>query len=473
MNNNISPYMFKLELKSRSRKTRMREAIEKLKLLYPYKVKEENLLINETHEKNIYSVIINEKGFKNKNKKIRPFVVIALVFVFFFVSGIIIFNRNKLQQIDMEQEKLIELQNEQKIMEIQSKKDKLAGMLQEISKFDKEKYENLYERIELLYSLLNKAGTIENLSIEKDSFTIDITSKDSVKLLENFEMARELSKVKMSRTSVDNGVDYLSLSGEFTQKIYVNDESQSLEEQINRCDEILSGYKSRKLQQGEQNLSDYIKRIRECIHNNDCNEQYLQVKGGENNLEVELMLYSYAEDVLSFIKEIQNENNEIIDIKKLRIRNSDNASRIQTNITFATGIDVKENAQLLAGEKKNYNYSPVEISESLYKEPKAKIAENPDVNLTVMNQSPQSKTVEEKKIEVVSENKVESIKRCLDYIGLTKLGDKSYILAKDLQMDVIYKFEVSEKNCEGNICYINENGKYIAKLNSELYEVKK
>ena len=40
-------------------------------------------------------------------------------------------------------------------------------------------------------------------------------------------------------------------------------------------------------------------------------------------------------------------------------------------------------------------------------------------------------------------------------------------------MNVIYKFEIAKKESEGNVCYINENGKYIAKLNSELYEVKK
>lgn len=472
--NTNSPYIYKLELKNRSKKSRTKEAIEKLKLLYPYEIKEQNLLIKETNERNNYDVIISDKGFRKGKGEYKWIVIIILILIVVLISVIVIGQQIKIRKNNEQEEKLIELQNEQKIQESKSKKIKLEGLLKEIEKYDKEKYENVYSRIELLYFLLDKLGTVENLSLDGDSFLIDVTSKDSVQLLENFELSKQLTKVKMVRTTVDKGIDYVSLSGMFMREFNKNDENLSLEQQISSNDEILSNYKRRKIRQNQQNLSDYIKVIRDCVRCNGCREQYLQVKGEKNNLEVELMFYSYAKEALSFIKEIQNQDNDLVDIKKLQIRNSQTPSKVQTNITFVTGIDIKENTELVDTDKRIYDFSPNEISLSLYKEP-AKVTEKNEIRTDAYKdeKSVLTKESENKPVEYSTVKKEEIIRKYLDYIGLTKFEGKSYILAKDNQMNVIYKFEIAKKESEGNVCYINENGKYIAKLNSELYEVKK
>ena len=61
-------------------------------------------------------------------------------------------------------------------------------------------------------------------------------------------------------------------------------------------------------------------------------------------------------------------------------------------------------------------------------------------------------------------------------LSLLKNEDDISLVLLDLSMPYMSGTEFlaeAKKESEGNVCYINENGKYIAKLNSELYEVKK
>ena len=122
---------YKLELKNRSKKSRTKEAIEKLKLLYPYEIKEQNLLIKETNERNNYDVIISDKGFCKGKGEYKWIVIIILILIAVLISVIVIGQQIKISKNNEQEEKLIELQNEQKIQESKSKKIKLEGLLKE------------------------------------------------------------------------------------------------------------------------------------------------------------------------------------------------------------------------------------------------------------------------------------------------------------------------------------------------------
>ena len=72
--------------------------------------------------------------------------------------------------------------------------------------------------------------------------------------------------------------------------------------------------------------------------------------------------------------------------------------------------------------------------------------------------------------ETINESKIVAVKS-LSYLGLTKSGNDTYVMAKDNAMGSIYKLKLNESGLEENTC--NRNGStYMAKIRGEYYEVR-
>ena len=454
--NNDSLINFNLNLSSKTKSAMVKEALEKAKGIYPYQIEEKNITIEETGKKGIYSVSINKDGFEKQKISYARIILFAL-FTLCLIVAAGIFIRKMISNKNAEEIKQVQVEkiNEEKIRLQKEKETQLKDLISEYKLIEENKYENIYERIELIYSLLAPSVTIENLNIDKDSFYIDFSSKNSTKVLSNFESSAALSKIKMNRTTVAQK-DITSISGNFVKHFQTAGSNLSLDEKIDFYKNTINQEKSRKEKLLNTQLSAYISTIRAELHKNNCSEQYVQIKGEKENLEAEFLVYSSAENILNFLKEIQGGTENLFDIKSFHLKNSENQQHLQSLITFKTGISLKEN-ESLSDFKEIKKYSAREISTALYKAPAVK----PKVKLS---ESPEKKSSQVKN--------PQNLKK-LNYIGSTKLNGKNFVMAKDEEMNVIYKLMLCETEAEGDFCMSLGNGNYKAKIRNEWFEVKK
>lgn len=448
---------YTLVLKSRTSSLRIKEALEKLKSLYPYKLEKQNIKIRETGNKNEYLVYINEKGFPKDRKNLSIIFLTGVIILFCIAVFFLVKNYHEEKKQIAKEKKQIELEIDRKEKAEKELEEKILTLKEKVKYNEEQSCEKVYEKIELIYSLLKNNGTIENLFIENERFSLEVITQNSIRILSNFENSDQVTEVKLTRTTTQNKKEFVSISGGFVRNTVEIDENLPLREQVSLYEEKLSFYEKRILNQKKQTLSDYIMTLRNCMRKTHCQEQYIQMKGESDNREVELLVYSTATEILSFLKQIQAGEDNLFDIKTLRIRNSENLNNIQTLILFNTGIPIRNSEERNFQEETREEYSPEEISKSLKKEkPEEKKKTVPQANT-------------EKKIENVKEVK----RKPLSYVGQSKIGMTNYLIAKDEQMNILYKFEIADENSPGNICFLDSNGNYLARYNKEFYEVKK
>ena len=109
------------------------------------------------------------------------------------------------------------------------------------------------------------------------------------------------------------------------------------------------------------------------MHKNSCNVQYIQLKGKSGNAEIEFFVLSSSKNILNFIREIQEGEENLIDIKSFALRNSEDRGRIQTTVCFDTGIEFKQNDTPLS-EYAGKKIDLPEIDRIFYKPPSIKTA---------------------------------------------------------------------------------------------------
>lgn len=452
--NSLMEFEFNLIAKTKSGIEK--EALEKVKFVYPYKIDKENILIEETNQKGLFRITVNKNGFaKNEVNYLKISIFFIITALIFILSVVFIRNQIMNKKAESLEKKQIEKINEERIKLQKEKLNQFKEIETEYEIIEKQKYENVYGRIELIYSLLLPSTTIENLNIDDDNFYIDLTTKDTSKLLSNFENSPLLSGIQMNRTTVLQK-DIISINGSFLKHIERTGDNLSIEEKINFYNAKISLYKSRKEKQNNTQVSAYINRIRTVLHKHNCSEQYIQIKGAKENLEAEVLFYSSAENIFRFLNEIQSGTENLYDIKSFHLRNSENQQHIQSVITFKTGISLKSSEEITDLEEIE-KFTPKEMSSALYKAPSVKIPEK------------KVETVERK----TSETKVPQRLRKLNYIGLTKINGKNYVMAKDSEMNVIYKLQLSSSETEGDFCLLLSDGNYKAKIRDEWFEVKK
>lgn len=464
---------FNFYLKSRTNKKRLKEVLPFLKGVYPFPVVEKNIFIVKTCRKNFFDVYILKNEFKKKMRVIRIiflFVCLLLVilsFVFLYRS---ITNRKKIfyekQKEKIEKEVLEKNIQKEKIL-------KLDNLQKEYEAFFKEKYEKIFPMLECIYQALKDDSSVESLSIQKNNFSVEIITKNATKILKNFEKSKSLSFVKMNRTTVKGKDEIVIYNGSFSEASVKAVESYSLDEKIIFYENELQKIYTLNEKMRKTLLSDYIANLRDVFQKNNCEEQYIQVYQNEKNVEVEFFVQGESKSILSFLRQVQSGEDNLVHIKKMQIKNSE--KKMQMTIRFWTGIEIKKDEDvffekgemLIDGMNKN-QVSLSDINKIFYKKPvqkndkkiKEKIIETKKIVPTFENSSLNN-----------LKNNSRAMKKIL-FIGVTKMNGKTFVIAKDENTGSIYKLLLQENEASENCCVQNGNT-YIAKIRNEYYEVKK
>lgn len=450
---------FTLLLTSHTNRKRLSEAKNKLLNIYPFEVEEKNLLIIRTTKKGKYDVYISNEEIK-QNSDIKKIFYIGLIFVVSFCLLIIFIRNITIKRLEeTKQLKEIEKQKLEQESLQREKEEKLEKLEAEYFFKRESEYEKIYLYIERIYSVMTDKTTIENISIDRNLFTVEVTTKDSVTILSNFEDSKAFNEVKMTRTNIKDEKEAVSYTGVFSRFVKAADNSLSVDEKIAFYTEELDKINIRSEIQHEILLSEYIKNIRTILHKHNCQEQYIQLRGKEKNAEIEFFVLSKSRNILDFINEIQIEENNLIDVKAIRIHNSEDRNKIQTTVCFDTGIELKPN-EIQSEEFTDFKIEAAEINRIFYKATASKIVESKS---DITNNSQAQKIVKMQP----------SVKlKKLAYIGLTKSNTQTFVLVKDKDMESIYKLLLTDKEIDGDCCLKTENG-FKAKLRSEYYEVEK
>ncbi len=447
---------FTLILKSHTRKKRLLEAKTELMDMYPFEVCERNILLVKTKLKGQYDIYISRDEILYEKNVKKAILIILICCV---IAGILVLTiqRAAVKKIeDAEQLKKIEKIKLEEEQARKAKLEKLEKLQAEYSKNKQSEYEKVYPYIERIYSAVTSKATIENVYIEGNTFTVELTAKDTAGILSNFEQGSAFCSIKMNRTKIKDGKETVTYTGEFAKSIKAPDEKLSVEEKIDFYSAEISRMNRRTKDKQSKRLSEYIKNIRNVLHKNNCHEQYIQLRGNADSAEVEFYILSSSKNILTFINAIQSGQENLTDIKSLRIYNTPENNRIQTTVCFDTGIELKKDDSMIA----EYADKKIEVSEIdriFYKSPVPKTSSVQHAARTsgLQNTVPR---------------KVSILHRNLAYIGITKSNGVTLVLAKDEDMGSIYKFVLTDSETGGDYCIRTEKG-FSAKLRGEYYEV--
>ena len=460
---------FRLPLKSRSEKNRVLEAKKTLSGIYPFAVDIENIFVSKTDSKGIYDVYVSKEKIRRSGNSSKIILVLASLFVSSVMIGFGISLRIKNNESASIAQKELERQKAENLRIKKEKEETLEKLKTDYEKKLSESYEKIYPYMERIYLAIGDNSTVENISIAKESFSIEVTTKDAVRILKNFESNAVFRSIKMNRSTVKNRTETVTYSGEFSKFWKKPDESLGIDERISFYRQEIDIIDSRKNKIRELMLSEYIREIRNVLRKNGCSEQYIQLRGGEKSAEVEFFLLSSSRSMLNFIKNVQDGEENLIDIKQIRIRNSEVRNRVQTSICFDSGIELKDNEGILS-EYSEKKIGLSEINKIFYKAPSKKGGStNAQGRKLKSNAVRQVRPKNSGQPALVKKN----IKlKKLSYIGLTKTGGKTLVIAKDDEMGSLFKIPLCESETEGDFC-IRTGAGYTAKVRGEYYEVKK
>lgn len=449
---------FSLLLKSHTKRKRILEAKSELMNVYPFEVSQENILIVKSNKKNFFDVYISKEKINQKaNIKKIAFIISLLSFAIaaFFI---VLHQASKKNMEVIAEQKRKERQRLEEERIQKEKEEKLENLKNEYIKIKDEEYEKIYPYIERIYFAMTEKTTVENISIDKNIFTIEVTTKDAVQILSNFEKNNAFSFVKMNRTNIKDKTETVTFNGEFSRFIKESDDNLSIDKQIDFYESEINKMKGRSKKMGETPLSEYVKNIRDVLRKNNCSEQYIQLRGKEKSAQVEFFILSSSKNILQFISEIQSGEENLIDIKSIKIHNSKEQSKMQTTICFDSGIELKQDNEKLA-EYIDKEIDLASIDKIFYKAPVKKTAVSksfPQKTLQLQQQTKQIPTALKK----------------LTYIGLTKSNGKTLVIVKDEEMQCIYNLVLTDRQTSGDFCIETDTG-YKAMLRGEYYEVKK
>jgi len=225
----INKFLF--ELKSISKKKQYGEVIEKLRYEFPYKVQKDNIFIEKTNKKGFYNIYITaEKIHKHSSKRIC--ILLVILFLITIVCFCIINNEIK----KIKYEKTLQIENEknnlQKIEQQQQDEIKLNELKYEYNELFYNQLDEIYSQLEIIYSVLTENSFIENLYIEKNTFSLGIITKDAIQIFENFENHKLLSNVKMTRTTITGDEEVVTYIGNFIKQQIKHETNLNIKESI-------------------------------------------------------------------------------------------------------------------------------------------------------------------------------------------------------------------------------------------------
>lgn len=460
---------FSLPLKSRSEKKRVLEAKESLSGIYPFSVETDNILVSKTGRKGVYDVYVSKEKVRKTGRPAKFALALAVLFAMSLVTGFYVRLKMQKKERDSMAQKEMERQKAEGMRILKEKEEALESLENEYDKKVSESYGKIYPYMERIYIAIGENSTVENISISRDSFSIEVTTKDAVRILRNFEGNAVFRSVKMNRSTVRGRTETVTYSGEFSRTRKKADERLGIDDKISFYAGGIDAMNARRERLRALRLSEYIKGIRDLLRRNGCAEQYIQLRGGEKTTEVEFFVLSSSRSILNFIKTVQDGEDNLVDIRQIRIRNSEVRNRVQTSICFDSGIEPKDNDGLFP-EYSGKKIGLSDIDKIFYKAPARKtVAARTQAGR--VNPSAGKPAAAKTSGQTVPVKKDIRLKK-LSYVGLTKTGGKVFVIAKDDEMGSIYKIPLCGQETEGDFC-TETGGGYTARIRGTYYEVKR
>ena len=460
---------FRLPLKSRSEKKRVLEAKETLSGIYPFSVEADNILVSKTGRKGVYDVYVSKEKVRRAGSSAKIALALAVLFAMSVMTGFCVRLKMQKKENDSMAQKEMERQKAEGMRILKEKEEALASLENEYDKKVSESYGKIYPYMERIYIAIGENSTVENISISRDSFSIEVTTKDAVRILRNFEGNAVFRSVKMNRSTVRGRTETVTYSGEFSRIRKKADARLGIDDKISFYAGGIDAMNARRERLRALRLSEYIKGIRDLLRRNGCAEQYIQLRGGEKTTEVEFFVLSSSRSILNFIKTVQDGEDNLVDIRQIRIRNSEVRNRVQTSICFDSGIEPKDNDSLFP-EYSGKKIGVSDIDKIFYKAP-ARKAVAARTQAGRVNPSAGKPAAAKTSGQTVPVKKDIRLKK-LSYVGLTKTGGKVFVIAKDDEMGSIYKIPLCGQETEGDFC-TETGGGYTARIRGTYYEVKR
>lgn len=460
---------FRLPLKSRSEKKMVLEAKESLSGIYPFSVEADNILVSKTGRKGVYDVYVSKEKVRRTGRPAKFALALAGLFAISLVTGFCVRLKMQKKERDSMAQKEMERQKAEGMRILKEKEEALESLENEYDKKASESYGKIYPCMERIYIAIGEDSTVENISISRDSFSIEVTTRDAVGILRNFEGSAVFRSVKMNRSTVRGRTETVTYSGEFSRIRKKADERLGIDDKISFYAGGIDAMNARRERLRALRLSEYIKGIRDLLRRNGCAEQYIQLRGGEKTTEVEFFVLSSSRSILNFIKTVQDGEDNLVDIRQIRIRNSEVRNRVQTSICFDSGIEPKDNDGLFP-EYSGKKIGLSDIDKIFYKAPARK-------TVAARTQAGRSKPSAGKPAAAKTSGQTVPVKKDirlkkLSYVGLTKTGGKAFVIAKDDEMGSIYKIPLCGQEAEGDFCTEAGSG-YTARIRGTYYEVKR
>lgn len=163
--NMLSPnyQKYTLHLKAKTERKRIIEAEKALGTLYPFEIKDKNILIDGKGRKGFYDVYVSQTEIKKSVNSIKT--IVFAVILLFSLSAVFLLVWYKMQ----EDKKNILAQKENEKTEAENiriqkeKEEKLNALQKEYESLFALRYEKIYPRMERIYSIMTKGSTIENI----------------------------------------------------------------------------------------------------------------------------------------------------------------------------------------------------------------------------------------------------------------------------------------------------------------------
>ena len=155
----------------------------------------------------------------------------------------------------------------------------------------------------------------------------------------------------------------------------------------------------------------------------------------------------------------------MFDISVFKLRNSTDQNKLQTIITFVTGIEIKENNTDDSDLNNLVDINIDELEKMFTKKDVTKKSVTPQYlrKSTAVTNAPIVKITPQVNNEPLP---------MLSYIGITKKNEVAYVLAKDNIFGTFYTIRLVDTEIEDDCCIQISSG-YKAKIDNKYYEVKK
>ena len=393
----------------------------------------------------------------NPKNRIRNLLILLLS----FIMGALIFYKisSHFIQVNLQEKQIMEDQLKRQQEELKQKQElnkKLEDLKQEYTSLMNNQYPDVYETISVIIRNLEKETKIENLSIEKNTFEVDMYTKNALKVLNNFEADPYISNIKMNRSVIEGNREYTVYSGTSSKIYEYYDKDKTLQEQIDFYTNKINDYNK----DNHVLLSRYIQDIRDLLSKTDCKELYLSIKTDNEYLIVELSVQADKTNLFNYLKmNMEIEPKKII--KTARIKTKTN-QKLEAVLLFNTRIKKESlNRETNSNFMAIQSLLPKDLAEKFGTEKRIQSSTSniQSYNSVSLNRAQASSNTE------VKSNKQTVQKRqtvtSLIYVGKGGITDADkYIFVKENRETQVFKLRFnSVDDKSGNYYFTDENGK--------------